>query len=165
MAEYVRRLMPPPVPVPGATHLRLYLPLLYALMWVALFILALAVINFINLSTAQSFQRMKEVGIRKVMGSSRGGLIGQFLVETLVLTVCAVILSLALVRPAMGLFGSSIPAGVRFRLFDGGNWLFVAGMTVFTTLVAGFYPARLMSAYLPVLALFTGPTRTRWYAR
>ncbi|HXB34250.1 MAG TPA: ABC transporter permease, partial [Puia sp.] len=179
LAEYVRKLMPPPVPITGATHLRLYLqslqdmhytpdfhpadtgddfhkaylPLLYALMWVALFTLGLAVINFINLSTAQSFQRMKEVGIRKVMGSSRGGLIGQFLVETLLLTVLATVTSLLLVRPAMGLFGSGIPAGVRFRVFDPGNWLFLLSMTVFTTLVAGFYPARLMSSYLPVLSL------------
>src|SRR5580658_736318 len=179
LAAYVGKLMPPPIPFRGASHLRLYLqslrdmhyssdfhpadtgddfrkaylPLLYALLWVALFILGLAIINFINLSTAQSFQRMKEVGVRKVMGSSRGGLIGQFLVETFVLTGCALVLSLVLVRPAMGLFGSGIPAGVRFRLFDAGNWIFLLSMAVFTTLVAGFYPARLMSAYLPVLAL------------
>jgi putative ABC transport system permease protein len=179
LAAYVGKLMPPPIPFRGASHLRLYLqslrdmhyssdfhpadtgddfrkaylPLLYALLWVALFILGLAIINFINLSTAQSFQRMKEVGVRKVMGSSRGGLIGQFLVETFVLTGCALVLSLVLVRPAMELFGSGIPAGVRFRLFDAGNWIFLLSMAVFTTLVAGFYPARLMSAYLPVLAL------------
>jgi len=179
LAEYLGKLMPPPVPITGATHLRLYLqslhdmhytpdfhpadtgddfhkaylPLLYALMWVALFILGLAVINFINLSTAQSFQRMKEVGIRKVMGSSRGGLVGQFLIETLLLTVLAMVLSLVLVRPAMGLFGNGIPAGVRFRLFDAGNLLFLVSMAVFTTLVAGFYPARLMSSYLPVQSL------------
>ena len=55
-------------------------------MGVAGFILALAIVNFVNLSTAQSLQRIKEVGIRKVMGSSRGGLIGQQLIETLLLT-------------------------------------------------------------------------------
>jgi len=122
-------------------------------MWVALFVLGLAIINFINLSTAQSFQRMKEVGVRKVMGSSRGALVGQFLIETMLLTVCALVLSLLLVWPALWLFGDSVPAGIRFRLQDGGNWLFLLGITVFTTLVAGFYPARLMSSYLPVLSL------------
>ena len=179
LTEFIHNLKPPPVLFKGASHLRLYLqslrdmhytpdfhpadtgddfrkaylPLLYALVWVAMFVLGLAIINFINLSTAQSFQRMKEVGVRKVMGSSRAALIGQFLVETLVLTVCALALSLLLVWPAFRLFGGSIPAGIRFRFWDGGNWLFLLGMTVFTTLIAGFYPARLMSSYLPVLSL------------
>lgn len=179
LSDYVQRLIPAPVLFNGAKHLRLYLqslrdmhytpdyhpadtgdefrkaylPLLYALMWVALFVLGLAIINFINLSTAQSFQRMKEVGIRKVMGSSRNALIGQFLIETMLLAGCALIVSLLLVWPALRLFGDSIPAGVHFRFWDGGNWLFLLGLTVFTTLVAGFYPARLMSSYLPVLSL------------
>ncbi|HEV3324004.1 MAG TPA: ABC transporter permease [Puia sp.] len=179
LTEYLRKLSPAPVLFKGANHLRLYLqslrdmhytpdfhpadtgddfpkaylPLLYALMWVALFVLGLAIINFINLSTAQSFQRMKEVGVRKVMGSTRGALVGQFLIETLLLTVCALALSMLLVLPALRLFGDSIPAGVRFRFWDGGNWLFLLGMTVFTTLIAGYYPARLMSSYLPVLSL------------
>jgi len=179
LAEYIHKLKPAPVLFTGASHLRLYLqslrdmhytpdfhpadtgddfpkaylPLLYALMWVALFVLGLAIINFINLSTAQSFQRMKEVGVRKVMGSSRGALVGQFLVETLLLTLFALALSLLLILPALWLFGDSIPAGVRFRLRDGGNWLFLLGMTVLTTLIAGVYPARLMSSYLPVLSL------------
>jgi len=179
LAEYVRRLIPAPVLFSGASHLRLYLqslrdmhytpdfhpadtgddfpkaylPLLYALMWVALFVLGLAIINFINLSTAQSFQRMKEVGVRKVLGSSPAALAGQFLIETLLLTVCALTLSLVLVLLALWLFGESIPAGVRFRFWDGGNWLFLLGITVITTLIAGFYPARLMSSYLPVWSL------------
>src|SRR5258708_32509403 len=113
-----------------------YLPLLYALMWVALFVLGLAIINFINLSSAQSFQRMKEVGVRKVMGSSRRALVGQFLVETLLLTACALALSRLLVLPVLWLFGDSIPAGVRFRFWDGGNWLFLLGITVFTPLAS-----------------------------
>ncbi|HLZ88179.1 MAG TPA: ABC transporter permease, partial [Puia sp.] len=129
LAEYLHRLTPAPVLFSGANHLRLYLqslrdmhytpnfhpadtgddfpkaylPLLYALMWVALFVLGLAIINFINLSSAQSFQRMKEVGIRKVMGSSRKALAGQFLVETLLLTVCALVLSVLLVLPVLWL--------------------------------------------------------------
>ncbi len=179
LTEYLHQLTPAPVLFSGANHLRLYLqslrdmhytadfhladtgddfpkaylPLLYALMWVALFVLGLAIINFINLSSAQSFQRMKEVGVRKVLGSSRRALVGQFLVETGLLTVFALALSLLLILPALWLFGDSIPAGVRFRFWDGGNWLFLLGITVFTTLIAGFYPARLMSSYLPVLSL------------
>jgi len=179
LAEYLHSLTPAPVVFSGANHLRLYLqslhdmhytkdfhpadagddfpkaylPLLHALMWIALFILGLAIINFINLSSAQCFQRMKEVGIRKVLGSSRTALVGQFLLETLLLTACALALSLLLVFPVLWMFGNSIPAGVRFQFGDGGNWLFLLGITMFTTLAAGYYPARLMSAYLPVLSL------------
>jgi hypothetical protein len=137
----------------GDDFRKAYMPLLYVLMWAALFVLGLAVINFINLSTAQSFQRMKEVGIRKVMGSSRGMLVGQFLIETLVLTVCALLLSLLLVVPALWLFSDIVPTGLQFRIWDVGNWLFLLGITVFTAVVAGFYPARLMSSYLPVWSL------------
>ncbi len=136
----------------GDDFRRAYLPLLYALMGIAAFILLLAVINFINLSTAQSLQRMKEVGIRKVMGSSRKGLILQFLVETLLVTAMAVALAALLVRPAFWLFRDYTPTGVSFS-FDNGALLFLAGMVGFTTLAAGFYPAWLLSSYLPVLSL------------
>jgi len=130
-----------------------YMPMLYALMGVAVFILVLAVINFINLSTAQSLQRIKEVGIRKVMGSSRQGLIRQFLVETLLLTAAAVFISVILVKPALALFSRYIPEGVRFNPLDRSNLLFLSCLLLTTTLLAGFYPARLLASYLPVLSL------------
>ncbi|HEY4286538.1 MAG TPA: ABC transporter permease [Puia sp.] len=129
-----------------------YLPLLYALMGVAGFILLLAIINFINLSTAQSLQRMKEVGIRKVMGSSRKGLVLQFVLETFLLTTLAVIIAGLVVQPAMSLFSGYLPAGVRFT-FTGGTVLFLLSIVLFTTLAAGLYPALLLSSYLPVLSL------------
>jgi putative ABC transport system permease protein len=144
----------------GDDFRKAYLPMLYALMGVAVFILGLAVINFINLSTAQSLQRMKEVGIRKVMGSSRKGLIIQFLVETLLLTAAAVALSLFLVRPVLALFREYIPAGVDFRPWESANLLFVLAITLVTTMLAGFYPARLLSGYLPVLSLKGAVDRT-----
>ncbi|HEY4108728.1 FtsX-like permease family protein [Puia sp.] len=176
LADYARKTKI--ISFPGATHLRLYLqpllsmhytsdfhpgdtgddfrraylPLLYALMGIAAFILLLAVINFINLSTAQSLRRMKEVGVRKVMGSSRKGLVAQFLTETLLVTSFAVLLSALLVRPALWLFSAYIPAGVRFP-FDWGTLLFFLAMILITTLTAGLYPARLLSSYLPALSL------------
>jgi len=137
----------------GDKFRKTYRPLLYALMGVAFFILLLAVINFINLSTAQSLQRMKEVGIRKVMGSSRKRLTFQFLAETFLLTFCAIAVSALLVRPALLLFAHYVPPRVRFEPLDGGNLLFLLGILVFTTLVAGYYPARVISGYLPVLSL------------
>ena len=136
----------------GDDFRKAYLPLLYALVGVAFFILVLAIINFVNLSTAQSLQRIKEVGIRKVMGSGRKRLVGQFLTETLIVTGIAVVLSALLVRPAIALFHDYIPAGVHFS-FDLGSFGFLAAILLFTTLAAGLYPALLLSAHLPVLSL------------
>ena len=137
-----------------------YLPLLYGLMAIAVFILVLAVINFINLSTAQSLQRIKEVGIRKVMGSSRKGLIMQFLIETFLVTGLAVALSALLVQPAIWLFRGYIPVGVHF-VFDATTAVFLLAIILFTTFTAGFYPSWLLSSYLPVLSLKGAWDRTR----
>ena len=130
-----------------------YLPTLYALMGLALFILVIAAVNFINLSTAQSIRRAKEVGIRKVMGSKRRDLVLQFLLETLLLTVAAVTLSVLLVKPVLAAFSGFIPDGVAFHLFNLPTLLFLLLVTLVTTLLAGFYPARILSSYLPVLSL------------
>ena len=133
-----------------------YLPTLYALMGLALFILVIAAVNFINLSTAQSIQRAREIGIRKVMGSRRSGLILQFLTETLLLTALAATLSVLLIRPVLAAFGDFIPSGVKFHPGDPAVCLFLVAITLVTALLAGFYPARVLSSYLPVLSLKGG---------
>ena len=130
-----------------------HLPTLYALLGVALFILIIAAINFINLSTAQSIQRSKEVGVRKVLGSSRKHLIFQFLTETFVLTSIAIIISLVLVNPVLSLFSSFIPKGIVFNPFQPATLIFLCALLLLTTLLAGFYPAKVLSSYLPVLSL------------
>jgi putative ABC transport system permease protein len=130
-----------------------HLPTLYALTGIALFILILAAVNFINLSTAQSLQRAKEIGVRKVLGSGRGGLIGQFLIETGLLTTIAVVIAALSVRPAMSFFRDYIPEGVKFQPFDPVNFFFLLGVTAVVTLLAGFYPAKVLAGYLPVLSL------------
>jgi len=130
-----------------------HLPTLYLLMGIALFVLLLATVNFINLSTAQSFQRSKEVGVRKILGSGRGNLVRQFLIETGLVACASVVLAALLVNPVMGLFQDYIPFGVEFRPFDAGTFLFLVSIAVFTTLLAGIYPARVLAAHLPVWAL------------
>ncbi|MEP6617366.1 MAG: ABC transporter permease, partial [Ginsengibacter sp.] len=130
-----------------------YLPSLYALMGVALFILIIAIVNFINLSTAQSVQRSREIGVRKVMGGSRKNIMFQFLTETFTVTLFAVLLSLLLVTPVLHLFKDFIPAGITFHLFNSLTLIFLLIVTLLTTLLAGFYPARVLSSYLPVLSL------------
>ena len=144
-----------------------YLPTIYALMGAALFILIIAAINFINLSTAQSLRRAKETGIRKVLGGGRTGLVFQFLTETLVLTLFAVVISALLVRPMLSLFSDYIPDGVRFSL-NFSNLVFLAAVTIFTCLLAGFYPAFVLSAYSPATTLKGGGVQKgteKWYLR
>jgi hypothetical protein len=126
---------------------------IYILMGIAAFILLLAVINFINLSTAQSIQRAKEVGVRKVLGSSSMSLVFQFLTETMLLTLFAVLLAASLVSPVLAMFRSFIPEGVSFDLFSASTLLFLLLVVVITTLLAGLYPARVLSSYLPALSL------------
>jgi putative ABC transport system permease protein len=128
-------------------------PMLYRLIAIAIFILTLAVINFINLSTAQSVQRAKEVGVRKVLGSSRNTLIFQFLAETTLLTFIAMALAVLLVRPVLAAFHSFIPGGVSFRFFEPTTILFLVFITIITALLAGLYPAKTLSSYAPVLML------------
>ncbi|MDO6434841.1 ABC transporter permease [Flavitalea sp. BT771] len=129
------------------------LPMLYVLIGVAMFILLMAVVNFVNLSTAQSIQRAKETGVRKVLGGSRSGLVRQFLVETFLLTFLATAVAISMVFPLLSLFRDYIPAGVTFSLFSVDTLVFVGSMMVVTTLLAGVYPARILSSYLPVKSL------------
>ncbi|GAB3774175.1 ABC transporter permease [Spirosoma horti] len=130
-----------------------HLPTLYGLMAIAAFILLIAAINFINLATAQSTQRAKETGIRKVMGSSRSNLIFQFLSETMLLTIVAVILSLVLVKPILTAFQSLTPQGLTFDLFSWQTLAFLLAVTVSTSLLAGFYPSWILSSYIPAVTL------------
>jgi putative ABC transport system permease protein len=144
-----------------------YLPVLYALMGVAVFILLLAIVNFINLSTAQSMQRTKEVGVRKVLGSGRKAIVFQFLFETFVLTWMAAILSVLLIKPVMSLFHSFIPEGVQFSL-TGQTVFFLLGIVLLTTVLAGLYPAGMFSAFRPIDSLKGNPVirgGQKWYLR
>jgi len=128
------------------------LPVLYTLMAVAGFILMLAVINFVNLSTAQSIQRAREIGVRKVLGGSRSGIAVQFFTETFLLTVTAVILAVLLIRPVFSMATDLIPEGVHFH-FNGSTLLFLLLVTAVTTVLAGFYPARVLGGFRPTVTL------------
>jgi len=129
------------------------LSILYGLISIAGFVLLLAIINYVNLATAQSLTREKEIGIRKVMGSGRGHLILQLLTETLMLTAVAGLLAVLAVGPVLNVFRDFIPAEIRFRPFTPGNGLFLAGISILVTLLAGLYPARMLSAHSPVTSL------------
>ncbi|MDJ1481828.1 ABC transporter permease [Cytophagaceae bacterium YF14B1] len=130
-----------------------HLPTLYSSLGVAAFLLIIACINFINLATAQSVQRAKEIGIRKVLGSTRFSLIIQFLSETFLITFCAILLAIIITPTLLSIYKSFIPSGVTLDIFNPVVLFFLAGIIVFTTLLSGFYPALVLSSYLPVLTL------------
>jgi putative ABC transport system permease protein len=137
----------------GDDFRKAYLPTLYTLMGIALFILVIAVVNFINLSTAQSIQRTKEIGVRKVLGSNKKNIMLQFFIETFLLTLFAAIVSVILVNPVLYLFKDYVTEGVTFHLLSISTLIFLLIVVLLTTLLAGFYPAKVLASYMPVLNL------------
>jgi putative ABC transport system permease protein len=122
---------------------------LYGLMGIAALILLIAAINFINLSTAQSIRRAKEIGIRKVLGTNRTALILQCLSETFVLVLLAIMISMVIARLILNAFPTMVPDGVRIDVLSPPLLLFLFLIAVITTLLSGFYPARVLSSYSP----------------
>lgn len=129
------------------------LPALYGLAAIAAFILLIAAVNFINLSTAQSMRRSREIGVRKVLGGRRGALVLQFLCETMVLVLAAALLALLIANPLLAAFRSLLPRGVELKVFQWPTLLFLAATALVTCLLAGFYPARVLSGYQPAESL------------
>jgi putative ABC transport system permease protein len=139
---------------------------MWGLLAVALFLLLLGCINFVNLTTAQAAQRAKEIGIRKTMGGSRGSLIRQFLAETFLLTLTATVLSLAMLPLLLKVFSDFIPPGITYAsVYQWHVILFLVGLVVLVTLASGIYPAMVLTRFSPVLVLknqaFSGSSSSR----
>ncbi|HVU97865.1 MAG TPA: ABC transporter permease [Puia sp.] len=127
---------------------------LYGLLAIAAFLLLLATINFINLSTAQATRRAKEIGVRKTMGGSRGQLIRLFLGETFFLVLVATALSMALTPVLIEAFSGFIPPDLHADwLRHPGSLLFLALLVPVLTVLSGAYPAFLLSGFNPVRVL------------
>ncbi len=126
---------------------------LQTLIIVAALLLIIAAINFINLETAQASKRAKEVGVRKVLGSSRGRLVRHFLVESFLLTTVAVVLSIGVAWLSIEYFREFLPKGLELHVTEPLIIYFLVGCIVGVTLLAGLYPAFVLSSYQPALAL------------
>ncbi len=121
---------------------------------IALFLLVLGCINFINLNTAQATQRTKEIGIRKTLGSSRKQLIFQFLGETSLLTLAAAMLSLFLAFGLIRAFADFLPAGLNFKLFyDPVVIILIIVTLVLVSFLSGFYPGLVLANFRPISVL------------
>jgi ABC-type antimicrobial peptide transport system permease subunit len=119
---------------------------------IAIFILVIACINFMNLSTARASRRMKEVGIKKVVGAQRSSIIVQHLSESIFMTGLSLMMATLLVYLLLPSF--EIITGKEFNLtFDSTLLLFMAGITILTGLVSGSYPALYLSGFRPAVVL------------
>jgi ABC-type antimicrobial peptide transport system permease subunit len=117
---------------------------------VAIFILIIACINFMNLATARSVKRAKEIGLRKVVGSTRAHLIGQFLGEALLFSFLAMLLSVLLLVMLLPAFNHFTGKEIVFPLTRLSFWTSLLGLALVTGLVAGSYPALYLSSLQPI---------------
>ncbi len=120
---------------------------------VALMVLLLACVNFMNLSTARSTGRAREVGVRKALGSNRGALVGQFLTESVLLTGISFALATGVVWLTLPAFNDFSAKDIHFSLLDTPMLGALAGLALFTAFVAGSYPAFFLSAFRPIEVL------------
>ena len=123
---------------------------------VAVFMLLIACFNFINLSTAGASKRVKEIGMRKVLGSRKGNLIFQFLLESLIVTAIAMVIGIVLIAVSLPFFNElSGKSFVFTQVINPKTLLALSALTIFIGIVAGGYPAFFMSGFKPIQALKT----------
>ncbi len=128
--------------------------MLMALSVIGIFLIVTACINFINLVTAESIKRSKEVGIRKTLGSSRGQLIAQFLGESTLITVLSVLLAVGFAQLALGFLNPFLDFNLSTDLLsDYGLWIFLIAITVLVGTLSGLYPSLIVSGFQPVFAM------------
>lgn len=122
-------------------------------MIVAFFILVIACINFMNLATARSSLRAMEVGVRKVLGAARRSLIGQFLSESILSTLLALVLAMIMVRLSLPAFNQLFDKQLGLDFFDPVILTSIAGLLIVTGILSGSYPALYLSARQPIQIL------------
>jgi putative ABC transport system permease protein len=126
---------------------------LWTLGLIALFILIMACINFINLSTVQAVNRSKEIGVRKVLGSNRLNLMWQILGETSIVVLTSILLAIGFAEICLPYIKNVASIHEPVNLLNGQTMLFLVSLFIGVTLMAGLYPALVVSGFSPILAL------------
>lgn len=116
-------------------------------------ILLIACVNFMNLSTARSEGRAKEVGVRKAIGSSRKSLINQFFLESMLITFIATVLAFILVEISLPYFNNLLNIQLTIDYKNSAFWFTLLGLMIFTGFIAGSYPALYLSSFEPIKVL------------
>jgi putative ABC transport system permease protein len=135
---------------------------------IGLFVLLIACINFMNLATARSERRSREVGVRKVMGAARRQVIAQFLCEAMLVALFAMVLGVVLAIAGLPVLNYFIERTITFGYSNWKIWASLLGLVLFTGLVAGSYPAFYLSSFKPVRILrgaVTGPKSSSSWLR
>lgn len=128
--------------------------LVNALMLIGIFLIVIACVNFINLATAQAVNRAKEVGVRKVLGSSRKQLAAQFLGETALIVITSFLLAIIIAKWALPYLNNLLETKITFSFIDNPSLVvFMLTGVVLVTLFAGIYPAIILSGFNPITAL------------
>lgn len=130
--------------------------------WIGGFILLVACINFMNLSTAKSEHRAREVGVRKVIGADKKSLVFQFLTESILISLFAMVLSVIMIIIALPYFNELVSKNLSLSLFTSSTWIFLVAFSILTGILAGAYPAFFLSAFKPIATLkgkFKGNTK------
>ena len=135
-----------------------FLDYVHMFTFIGLLVLLIACINFINLTTARSEKRAREVGVRKAVGSLRRDLIIQFLMESLLLTTCAFAVALVLAQAALTAFNELTQSRMRIPYDNPVFWVVLLGCIGLTALIAGSRPAFYLSSFQPVKVLKGGVT-------
>jgi len=120
---------------------------------IAVFILLIACINFMNLTTARSIKRAREIGVRKAIGAERGSLITQFITESMMITVVAVGVSLMIIVLLLPFFNQVTGKQILLPFAQPVFWLKLAAITILTGIISGSYPALFLSSFKPVKVL------------
>lgn len=120
---------------------------------VAFFVLFIACINFMNLTTGRSVRRAREIGVRKVMGAVRWRLILQFIGEAMLIVLLSTVVALALVSAALPAFNGFTGKEMRMPFGTTGFWIALGALTVLTGILSGSYPALYLSSFRPVVVL------------
>ncbi len=133
---------------------------IYVFSAIALFVLLIACINFMNLATARSMERAKEIGVRKVVGSDRQRLIVQFLCESVVMSLIALVIAVALIVVALPFFNALAGKELPYSILLQPIYLFgLVGLALIAGLLAGSYPALLLSSF-PAIEVLKGSFRS-----
>ena len=127
------------------------MPVIETVQLLAILVLIVAIVNYTNLATAQSFGRTREVGLRKTMGAERSQLLVQFLTESVVIAAISMVLSITILELVVPIFNNSVGKGIDINYAVTLPWLLIT--TLMVGLIAGAYPAYLISQTSPIDAL------------
>ena len=127
---------------------------------IAIFLLVIACINYMNLATATSVHRGREVGLRKVFGSYRSSLIWQFIIESVLISILATIVAICLAELVLPLFNNLLTDNVEINFIKTPGYIFsLLGLAIFVGFFAGTYPAFYLSAFIPIRVIKGSPKK------